>query len=310
MPSARAHLLSFAVRMLRVRRALDGAERIQRSIAADRKNGPATPSAQLRARLSFREEMFDGFDVYTVGPRTGQPRRQVLYLHGGGWARPITDPHWGMIAKLVDLLDCSVTVPMYPLAPEHTARETFAWLLSRYADQASDKNLILMGDSSGGNLALSLAMQARANGLPRPARLVLLSPLLDATGSDPAIAELDRIDPIVPARGLRVLTRMFAGDVDLHDPMVSPLFGTLAGLPPIAVFTGTREILNADAHRLRRKAAQSGFPLSWHEYPGMLHVWPLFPIPEAQHALAEIAAFVTGVGDDKNAGLPSVEAGS
>jgi monoterpene epsilon-lactone hydrolase len=295
MPSARAYLLSFAVRMLRVRRALDGPERIQRSIAADRKKGPAAPSARLRARLSIKEEISDGRTVRTVSPRVGQPLRRVLYLHGGGWARPITDPHWEMIAKLVHLLDCSVIVPMYPLAPEHTARETFAWLLSFYADRAPGSDLTVMGDSSGGNLALSLMMQARARGLPLPARLVLLSPLLDATVSDPTIADLDRIDPIVPARGVQVLARMFAGDLDLLDPLVSPLFGKLDGLPPIAIFTGTHEILNADAHRLRDKAEWSGFPLAWHEYPAMMHVWPLFPIPEARRALDEIAAFITGV---------------
>ncbi|MGW5106494.1 alpha/beta hydrolase fold domain-containing protein [Nocardia sp. NPDC004123] len=296
MSSVRAHLMMCAMRVLCVRRGLDGDERIRRSIAADRRKGPAVPSAALRARLDVREEEFEGHGVYVLGPRSGQPRRRVLYLHGGGWARPITDPHWETIAKLVELLDCSVTVPMYPLAPEHTAREIFAWLISLYADRASGDELALMGDSSGGNLALSLAMQARDRGLPAPARLVLLSPLVDATVSDPVIDELDRIDPIIPARGLRVLTRMFAGDLDLSDPVVSPLFGSLDGLPPIALFSGTREILSADAHRLWSKATALGFPLTWHEYPGMPHVWPLFPIPEARRALDEIAAFVVGAG--------------
>ncbi|GAB0108578.1 alpha/beta hydrolase [Nocardia sp. JMUB6875] len=294
MPSVRARLLIAAIRALRVRNAIDGPERIRRTIAADRKKGPATPSALHRAGLIVGEEKVEGHTVYTVDPHSGRSDRRVLYLHGGGWSRPITDPHWELIAKLADLLDCSFIVPLYPLAPEHTARETHAWLLSLYADRAAGTDLTLMGDSSGGNLALSLAMRARDHSLPKPARLVLLSPALDATVTDPAIDELDPLDPVVPARGLRALTRMFAGDVDLRDPLVSPLFGTLDGLPPIALFIGTREILNADARRLRKLAAEQDFPLTWHEYPGMPHVWPLFPIPEAERALADIASFVTG----------------
>ena len=153
-----------------------------------------------------------------------------------------------------------------------------------------------MGDSAGGNLALSLVVQATANGVPRPAGLVLLSPCLDASLSDPAITALDHTDPIVPAHGAAELARMYAGTLDTHDPVVSPLFADLNGLPPIALFTGTHEILNSDARRFRQRADHSGVPLSWHEYPAMLHVWPLFPIPEARRALDEIAAFVANVG--------------
>ncbi|MFD9966077.1 alpha/beta hydrolase [Amycolatopsis sp. NPDC058986] len=297
MPSIRARLLAAAVAALRVHTVFDGPERTRRSIAGDRRKGPTAPSAKIRARFSVHEEEFSGHRVHVVAPREGGSRtRRVLYLHGGGWTMSITDPHWGLIATLARRLDCAVTVPSFPLAPEHTARETFAMLLPFYADLAArtgEGELTVMGDSSGGNLALSLAMQARAAGLPQPARLVLLSPCVDATFGDPEIARLDRRDPILPARGLPGLGRAYAGDLDVRDPVVSPLFGTLDGLPPIAIFTGTRDVLNADAHRLREKAERAGIPLAWHEYPEMLHVWPLFPIPEARHALDHIEAFVT-----------------
>ncbi|MBP2327808.1 acetyl esterase/lipase [Kibdelosporangium banguiense] len=296
MPSVRAHLLSVLVRMGRVRNTFDGAERIGRSVASDRTKGPATPSAKFMARFSVRETEFAGRRVHVVGPRSGHVRRRVLYLHGGGWVLSISDPHWGMVGKLAERLDCSVTVPMFPLAPEHHAREMFAMLLPLYAKlvaEASVGGLTVMGDSTGGNLALSLVMQARAQGLPQPDRLVLISPCLDVGFTDPATDALDRKDPISPARGARELGRMYAGDYDLSDPVVSPLFGSLDGLAPIAIFTGTRDILNADAHRLKQLAAESGIPLIWHEYPGMLHVWPLFPLPEASRALDQITTFIT-----------------
>jgi acetyl esterase/lipase len=299
MPSFRARLLAGVVRIGRVGTTFDGPDRIRRSIARDRANGPATPSATLRARFDVREEDVGGCRVHIVGPRTGQARRRVLYLHGGGWVLSITDFHWRFVERLVHDLDCSVVVPRYPLAPEHGARDAFAVLLPLYASLVADPGqppLTVMGDSTGGNLALSLAMQARHEALPQPARLVLISPSMDATFTDPAIPALDRIDPILSARGARELARLYAKDLDLRDPVVSPLFGPLDHLAPIAVFTGTREIPNADAHRLRRKASESGIPLSWHEYPGMLHTWPLFPIPEATRAITEMATFVQRVG--------------
>ncbi|GAA4524680.1 alpha/beta hydrolase [Amycolatopsis samaneae] len=297
MPSVRARLLAVAVAALRVHTTFDGPERIRRAVAGDRRRGPTPPPAKVRAGFSVREEELSGHRVHVVAPRDGAPStRRVLYLHGGGWTLSITDPHWGLIAKLARRLDCAVIVPGFPLAPEHTARETFAMLLPLYAElaaRADEGELTVMGDSSGGNLALSLAMQARTAGLPQPARLVLLSPCVDATFGDPGLARLDRRDPILPARGLPELGRVYAGDLDVRDPVVSPLFGTLAGLAPIAVFTGTRDVLNVDAHRLREKAERAGIPLAWHEFPGMLHVWPLFPIPEAADALERVAAFVT-----------------
>jgi acetyl esterase/lipase len=287
MTSVRARLLSAAVRALRVKRVFDP-DHLLGSIAADRDKGPAEPNARFLARFAVRERESGDRRVVVVGPRDRPATRQVLYLHGGGWVLSITEPHWGLVGNLVDRLGCEITVPLYPLAPEHTARDVFAMLLPLYAETvAAADDLTLMGDSSGGNLALSLAMQARDRGLPPPARLVLISPGLDVTFADPAMPALDRVDPILSHRGVPALGRLYAGDLDVRDPVVSPLLGDLGGLAPLAVFTGTRDLLNADAHRLRDK-----MPLCWHEYPGMLHVWPLFPIPEARAAIEQIADFV------------------
>jgi acetyl esterase/lipase len=79
------------------------------------------------------------------------------------------------------------------------------------------------------------------------------------------------------------------------DPKISPLFGSLMGLPPIHVFAGTRDMLNLDAHRLRAKAAQDGAALSLHEYEGMFHAWPLAPIPEARQAINEMKMLIWGL---------------
>ncbi|MFF2550421.1 alpha/beta hydrolase fold domain-containing protein [Nocardia sp. NPDC058058] len=295
MASIRAELLTVVVRALRVRRKYDGAQRIRATIAADRAKGPAVPSAKIRGRVSVREMDFRGRGVFVLSPRTAASGTPAIYLHGGGWVEPIADPHWELIEALVQRLDRPVAVPMYPLAPECTADEVFAWLLPFYADIAGGDAPVLLGDSAGANLALSLTIQAIAEGLTVPSALVLLSPCLDATLSDPRLAELEPRDPILPVRGVAELARLYAGERAVSDPLISPMFADLTGVPPIALFTGTRDILNVDAHRFRSRAAEFGIELAWHEYPGMLHAWPLFPIPEAERAIGEMVEFLTGV---------------
>jgi acetyl esterase/lipase len=300
--------MSAAVKVLRVKRVFDGADQVHRSIAADRRKGPAEPPAKLRARFSVREQEVAGRRVYLVGPQDHPTTRHVLYLHGGGWVLSIMPPHWTLVGQLVEQLDCTVIVPLYPLAPEHSAQDVLAMLLPFYAQTAAEvgaRNLTVMGDCTGGNVALSLAMQARDRKLPQPARLVLISPTLDATFTDPAIPALDRTDPILSRRGAPEVARLYAGELDVRDPMISPIFGSLEGLAPLAVFTGTRDILNADAHQLKDKAARARIPLAWFEYPGMLHVWLLFPIPEARRAIRQIAEFVL---DETVADLPGTTA--
>ncbi|MEU9836099.1 alpha/beta hydrolase fold domain-containing protein [Streptosporangium sp. NPDC048047] len=158
----------------------------------------------------------------------------------------------------------------------------------------SPGRLTVMGDSAGGNLALSLVMQARQAGLPQPARLVLVSPCVDVSCDDPAMAKLERDDPILAPEGVREAGRLYAGGLDPRDPVVSPLYGSLRGLAPIAVFTGTLDILNVDAHRLKDRARQEGVSLEWFEYPGMMHVWPLYSLPEFRRAVDEIVAVIEG----------------
>lgn len=279
MVSFQAHLVVAMARVVRVKRSL-GVARLERTIVADRKNGPTEPSKAFQRRFSVERSG----SVYVVKPKGDASSHHVLYFHGGGFVLSITELHWNFVGKLVEKLRCAVTVPLYPLAPENKARDLFAAMLPLYHDlveKVGAENLTVMGDSAGGNIALSLAMQADR----RPGRLVLLSPGLDFTFTDPKQPALDRVDPILDLAGARKLGPMYVGDLDVRDPTVSPLFGSFDGLPPIAVFTGTRDITNADAHRIDATV---------YEYPGMVHVWMLFPMPEATRAIAQIASFVDG----------------
>lgn len=292
MPSFQARALTAIVTLMRVCRMWDP-EQLDTTIAKDRRKGAAQPD-DLEKRFVVRKETIMGQAVFTVTPKGRMAQRQILYLHGGGFVMSITQPHWEFVGKIADLLDATVTVPTYPLAPEHSIDDTLAMVMPLYERLVSPYpgRLTIMGDSGGGNLALVVAMQARDAGYPLPSQIVLVSPGLDFSFSNPAQVAIDKRDPILSLRGMKKLGQMRAGRYDIRDPKISPLFGNLRGLPPMAVLTGTRDITNPDAHVLRAKLTELGAPPVFFEYPEMMHVWPLFPVPEAERAQRQIADFI------------------
>ena len=232
--------------------------------------------------------------MFTVHPRVKRAAGlHILYLHGGAFVFAITPQHWRFIARLIQRLGCSVTVPLYPLAPEHTCREVFDFLLPLASELLTEnRQTVFMGDSAGGGMALALSQQLHAAGLSLPARLALISPALDLTLSDPRQPEIARVDPLLDIPGSRAAGTWYTGDLPLTDPRVSPLYGELQGLAPIAVWTGTHDLLYPDAVCLKSKADQAGASVSLFEYDRMFHVWSLLRLPEGKAALEQIVAFV------------------
>ena len=140
-------------------------------------------------------------------------------------------------------------------------------------------------------MALALAMQLREHGIAQPARLVLLSPALDLS-MDTEADERNADDPVVDSRALPILARLYGPGLDAKDPRLSPLYGCLEGLPDTTILVGTREIAYPSVRRFMHSAEPAGAPVVLFEYPGMIHVWPLFSIPEADRAFSQIARVI------------------
>jgi acetyl esterase/lipase len=295
MPSLQARILEWLLPLAGAKRAFTSEEALRRDIASRRRHGPALPPSSMRRRYRIDEKRFRGCRVFTVRPREGDSGRHILYLHGGGYFAPILAAHWWIVRRLVRRLNATATVPFYPLAPEHTAPQlldAMRGLAGKVIEEAAPANVVFVGDSAGGGIALALAQQLRDRSLPLPAHLVLLSPWLDVTMSDPSQPTLARIDPILDIPGGRAAGRMYAGDLPPTDPRVSPLFGTLRGLPPIAVIAGTRDLLYADARRLAEKARAEGARVELYEHDGLFHVFVAVGLPETRRAMDQIAAFI------------------
>ncbi len=285
-------IATFAIGRMRGKADLADRSSLLAAIARRRPIDRHAPKRAFRARYDFRVDDAFGHPCYTLAPRTGERAHapRILYLHGGCYTYEITGFHWDFLGKLVDALGATITVPIYPLAPEHDHAEAFA-MLEPLADRLlaiEPGRVVVMGDSAGGGLALALATRTAT---PKPRAVILLSPWVDIALADPAIDAFEARDPMLGRGGLVAAGAMWANGSDPMDPRVSPIHASFAGLPPITIFIGGRELLLPDAHRLRDRLIDAGITVTLHEEPSMFHVWPLVVVlPEAKRALTHIVA--------------------
>lgn len=283
------------IRVTRRKRRYAKLTAFQAHVAATR-DEPHRPPPGLVKRLRVEAGEMRGWPSYTVTPRSGPAGpRHVLYLHGGAYIFQMAKEQWDLAGALAERLGCAVSVPGYPLPPHpgSGAEQIFPVLLDAYRDllaRGDANDLAVAGDSAGGGMALALAQLARREGLPQPKDIVLFAPWLDVTLTNSEIAQVARDDPMLAAPGLREAGRMYAGNLPLDDPLVSPIHADLAGLGRISLFIGTRDIGLPDSRLLLRRAQKQRVPIDYFEYPGMFHDWmAVVLLPESKQVLRQVA---------------------
>ena len=292
MPSRRHELLASVVPRVRRSRDLTDVEveraRLERWHETLDRGFPTSAVRRFDKRYRVAEEQLPGgFPSYTLAERGGTPGRTIVYVHGGGFVGPIDPFQVKYAARLATALDAHVVVPDYPLTPEHTWRDSHEDVV-RIIQRATEtsERVVVVGDSSGGGLALAAALTVRDRGGPQPSHLVLHAPWVDLTTSTPETDVVTLDDPWLFIGKLRAYAEWWAGSPDdLARPEVSPALADLTGLPRALMFCGTRDTLNPGCRLLARRAAEAGWDLTYVEQPGLLHVYPLLPIiPEAKAA--------------------------
>lgn len=255
----------------------------------------AEPTKRITATYPIRKYRVHEHKVFILNAVETENRKHILYLHGGAYVEGFVRPHWDFLFMLIKNLNCTITAPDYPLAPVHTYEQTFAMVSDVYSQiikSVKPENFILMGDSSGGGLALALAQLMKNENIAQPGQIILLSPWLDISLTNPSIKDIDPSDFFLGVEGLRLAGRAYAGDADTDNYLLSPINGTLDGLGKISVFVGSREILVADARKLKFLADEKGIDLNYREYAGMFHAWMLLNLPESKEAKEEIIKLI------------------
>jgi epsilon-lactone hydrolase len=251
------------------------------------------PTRKVRESCKVEVTQVKQQNVFTLSPlhNSKGEQKHILYLHGGAYVQSFVRPHWGFLSLLVNKTNCTITAPDYPLAPANTYQQAFDMLSELYRKLTSSvkqENFILMGDSAGGGMALALAQLMKKENLPQPSQLILLSPWLDLSLSNPAIKDIDPSDSFLGVEGLQLAGKAYAGHTNPEHYLLSPINGSFEGLPKINLFMGSREILVADARKLQSMALAKGIDLDYREYPGMFHAWMLLNLPESKKAKGEI----------------------
>jgi acetyl esterase/lipase len=296
MPSTGAYAFALISRLATIKKR--SAKTINGSIAKARQKGAAKPSASMRHKVSVSLTAVDGREVYTLRPRNiGASSQHILYFHGGSYVYPILSVHWNFLQHLVVATGCTITVPLYPLAPESNGLAALEFARKVHRHLISDvpaTELIIMGDSAGGGLASALALALRDEGSPLPARLILISPFMDVALIHPTIDVTTALDPMLIKAGLQEAGRLYAGDLPLDHPYISPLHADPSGLPPITMFAATYDILHHDELLFAEKAGERGVDIQLIMGPKMIHDWPLLPFKEGREARGIVTTLIRG----------------
>ena len=227
--------------------------------------------------------------LYTFGNENA--KNTILFVHGGAFVSEMNYQHLLYCLKMSRKLDAHVMAPVYPLAPQHNAMETYDMITEIY-EKLDHENLILMGDSAGGGFVLSFAQYLKTVGLPQPRKIIAFSPWVDISMSNSPYD--NEHDPILGEIGLKEMGKSWAGDLDTKDYRVSPLYGDVAGQAQTLIFSGTGEIFYKDIEIYVEKLKKSNVNVKFIKGEGLFHIYPLFPSPEAKKAFKEVKKEIIG----------------
>lgn len=233
-----------------------------------------------------------------IAVRDAEKGRWLLYLHGGGYGIGSPRSHRHLAAAIGVAARANVLLPDYRLAPEHPFPAAVDDALAAYRtllDETSADRIVVAGDSAGGGLTVSTVLAARAAGLALPGAAVCLSPWVDLNFTpDSPVARAAATDPLVRYEEIAAYARAYLGTSAATDPLASPIFADLRGLPPMLIHASASEALVSDATRLADAARQAGVDVTLELTDGTPHVWHWFwpRLDIARDSIKRIGAFV------------------
>lgn len=247
--------------------------------------------------IHYRELNIEGLYAEWVSVNRAHMKKYViLHCHGGGYSTGSSLYARTLTSKLAESTSMDVLCFDYRLAPEHPypaapedAMKVWDYLmLLGYGA----RDIILTGDSAGGNLALSLVLKLKEQGRLLPRGIVLMSPWTDLTSSGKSFEAKAEVDPVLDRDYIDRMVAAYAPDMDLKLPLISPLFGDFEGFPPVYIQAGENEILLSDSLRLHQALVDANVSVKMDTYKGMWHVFQMSPVKAAREAMDKNAEFI------------------
>jgi len=242
-----------------------------------------------------------GIKAEWLTPKGAPEGKLLLYLHGGAYIMGGCATHRQLVSYIARAAGVCTLLPEYRLAPEHPFPEALNDAVSLYRALLTDgyaaEDIVIAGDSAGGGLTMATLLSLRDAGDPLPAAACLLSPWLDLAATGETMSTHAHRDPWFKPEDMLVVSSYYCKQDQRRDPLVSPVYGDLSGLPPIYIQVGADEILLSDSTRAAEKVKSAGGEVVIEIWPGMWHVFQLFvrQMPESRAAIAKLGGHIRGV---------------
>lgn len=215
--------------------------------------------------------------VFTITPKNKEKSKtKILYFHGGSYVAEASQNHWDFLEQIVKDTGIEVIMPDYPLAPKYTYKDVFQMVEPLYKEiitKVDTNQLILMGDSAGGGLALALEEKIAQENLPMPQKTILISPWLDVRLTNPEIEEIQKNDKQLNKETLKLAGIAYSGKDGINSYLVNPIDGDLSNLKNISILIGTYDILYPDTKKLEEKGKKIGTNIEIKEFEQAPHIW-------------------------------------
>jgi acetyl esterase/lipase len=256
---------------------------------------------QMNQRLPVERVEIDGLSAAWIRPDGADDTKVIIHLHGGGYVTGFVDSHLMMCAPMAKALKRNMLLPEYRLAPANPfpaaledSLKAYRWLLAQGTDA---RDIVISGDSAGGGLALATVLSLRDAGDPLPAAVICISPWADLTNRGASHVANAKVESVLRTNVLNEWARYYTDESNLTNPLVSPVYADLRGLPPLLIQVGSDEILLDDSLTLAKKAKADGVDVSLRIWDDMWHAWPVLGdlIPESGMAFEEMNDFIATI---------------
>lgn len=241
-------------------------------------NPKAKPTKEIQETCEIETNEYMGRPIYVIKPKNTEAisEKVILYFHGGAYMENMTSNHWKFIKKLVEDTNMRVIIPDYPLTPKYNYENVMSYSESVYTEvikKVDVNNLIMMGDSAGGGLAIALEELLSNDGIDIPNKTIVISPWLDVSMSNTEMDKIAEYDKDLNKEKLVLAGLLYAENTETTNYQVSPIYGDLSKLKNITMFTGTYDILNPDVHLFKEKASKVNVNVEIMEYEQATHIW-------------------------------------
>lgn len=247
--------------------------------------------------IHIEEEMIAGIRSEWIRPAEAPKEKLIFYVHGGGYVSGSCNDHRNVVSKIADYIGISCVHYEYKLAPEFPFPHALTDSLEVYKEVLQKgfkpEDIIIMGESAGGGLSLAILLALKENNIHMPKAAVAISPWTDLTCSGESYKTKGRVS-VAPSDSWTVFSHHYIGENDANNPLISPLFGDLKGLPPIFINSAVDDELFDDGKQFFVKAQDAGVDITFIEGKRMLHCYPLLApmFREASEAMDEISNFI------------------